>query len=1219
MAVTWSSGQQEVIESSGSDLLVSAAAGSGKTAVLVEHVIRKITDKDHPVDIDHLLVVTFTNAAAAEMRERIRTALENELEKEPGNEHLQQQLTLVHRARITTIHSFCLDIIRNHFHEIGIDPGFRIADDGEEKLLRYDVADKLMEQEYAKGSPEFTYFTECFSGGTDDSGAEEAILTFYNYSMAYPWPEEWRHECLQNYAADESGQDPDWMDKIVSVCCLRLRESIPELQKARALCLQPDGPDLYLENVENAIRILEDLSQAPTYLEMAERVSGVSFPPLTRKKMKNVSEDKKAAVAASVSGVKDRVKKIREDYFSEDPAAVRRHMKKAGHLAAELVRVTDLFDDMFTKAKRKRQIVDFADLEHLALRALVKKENGETVRTKTALEYAGMFEEVMVDEYQDSNLIQEYIVQSVSGGRDGRRHNRFMVGDVKQSIYRFRQARPELFMEKYENYSIRKDALQRRIDLHRNFRSRAQVLDSVNDIFRRIMIKAVGGVEYTRDAELVPGASFVSMPDTHGQGNPEGGNMSQEEEVSGTQEGEDTYKTEILLIHPEKDKDSDSASLAALEAHVVAQQIRSIVGKTPVWDKQTGTYRPARYRDVVVLLRAVSSLASVYTEAFSEERVPAYTGTGTGYFSTLEVRTVLSCLSVLDNPRQDIELASCLRSPVGNMSDEELAAVRIFARDDDFYTACRKYALQKEDDTAGKLRRFFKTMDFLRSRVPCTPMHELLHLVLDETGYGNYIAAMPAGTQRKANIDMLVQKAADYEKGSYRGLFNFIRYIDNLRNYEVDYGEAPTVGEEADTVRIMTIHKSKGLEFPIVFLCGTGRAMSRQDEKYPILLHPVYGIGCDYVDTERRIRIPTLMKKAMKNFLREESMGEELRVLYVAMTRAREKLYISGAVRDLEKCNGKWKKSEGADRLSYPQLCDAGCYLDLIMPAIYLCGENSHFTVRTMAADTVGEANTASAESMGVTIPYPNQAVVYDPVIAENIRKIRTLRYPYEGSLELPGKLSVSELKHAGDEETMAESEPLLPSPSDNAERRRSTADVSALSGADRGTLYHTVMQYFDYRVPFEGAFVETQLERMAGCGKIHKEFLKYVRAKDIRAFMEQSLAGEMKKAALSGRLHRETPFVIAVPSSHIREEWADTDELVLVQGIIDAWFEKEDGSLTLLDYKTDRVSQPETLSGRYHLQLDYYQKALEMLTEKKVTEKLIYSFALNKVIRLDT
>lgn len=1229
MAVKWTQEQQRVIDTRDCDILVSAAAGSGKTAVLVARILSIITDKEKPVDIDRLLVVTFTNAAAGEMRERIREALERRAEEEPDNIHLQRQLVLVHNAKITTIHSFCLNVLRNHFQIAGIDPAFRIADTGEITLLEQETVHETVAEAYENAGESFHEFVEGFATGKSDQIIENTVLSIYHYALGQPWPKEWLESCCRMYprldfksedvglddtylnseiiggcenesvqkeVPDEFGENSEqWIAYIEEDTEKILADADAQIRRAIGICEEPDGPYPYLKALQDDLRILEKLRSASTYEEYAQAFECMpSYTMLGRKKDESIAEEKKLLVQELRAGVKDAIASLHQQYYFDKMEVLRKEYAKSGEYIRELVKLTEAFMERLAARKAEKNILDFGDLEHFALRTLVKQQDGKTAPTAAAEEYAEMFEEIMIDEYQDSNLVQELILKSVSGRGRGE-HNLFMVGDVKQSIYRFRLARPELFMEKYRTYKNEADSTSCRIDLHKNFRSREQVLGSVNYLFRQIMTEGLGGIEYDSDAALYPGAVFEKRP-----------------------QGEAFLETEFLLL------DAQTQTKQETEARLIGRRIREIVGKEEVLDKETGAYRPAKYGDIVILLRTVSGWAETFGEILGDMGIPCFTGSQKGYFSAAEVRTVLAYLQILDNPVQDIPLASVLRSAIGGLTDEELAVIRSSFKERHFYDCVQAYRVYGDNkELCGKLDRFFEVFDRLRTKCAHTPVHLLIWEMLEVTGYGAYAQALPAGSQRKANLDMLIEKAISYESTSYRGLYHFVRYIENLKKYEVDYGEANTGTEADNTVRIMSIHKSKGLEFPIVFVSGLGKQFNESDVRSKVVMHPEFGLACDCVDTKLRTRQPSILKKTIQKKTAAENLGEELRVLYVALTRAKEKLILTGCVSDAQSKLNRWQTAslyEG-EALTYSDLTSASTYLDWIVPALLhkmkngVLPEESHFSMQLLCEEEEAVQETWQRSDEAIRLAQLMNLPVqecFDEETRVYLDSVFEAVYPYEADAQIVGKLSVSELKKLSyvpeeeDAQEMYRPETVIPLLPEFREKKQT------LHGAKRGTAYHTFMENLDYSKKDE---LEIQLEELISCGKMSEEEGKTLCLNDIRTFLETESGKRMERAALSGCLRRERPFVLGIPADHIREEW-DPQETVLVQGIIDAYF-IEDGQITVLDYKTDRVMSSEELVMRYRAQLDYYALALERLTGCHIKDKIIYSFHLGEDIIL--
>lgn len=1210
MGVKWTEEQQKVIQLRNRNILVSAAAGSGKTAVLVERIITMLTEDDPPVDVDKLLIVTFTEAAASEMKERIRLAIEKKLLEYPEDEHLKQQATLIHNAQITTIHSFCLSVIRDHFHAIDIDPGFRIGEEGELKLLRHDVLEEMLEEKYQEGSKSFLDFAAAYSTGRDDKKIEDLILKIYEFSRSYPDSEAWLESCVEAYRIPdvETLEKSSFMQKVMADIRKNLEDARELLAQAEMIALSPDGPAVYEATLDKDMQVIEELSAIRSYEKMAEAFTNVKWARIAANKDQTVLEEKIEQVKKIRELVKGIVKNISGQYFYESPQELVEDLKMCAPAMEELGNLVRLFGEKFEEQKRAQNIIDFSDMEQYALRILTEKSEDGFVPSKIAQEYQNQFHEVMIDEYQDSNLIQEAILNSVSTCGSGR-YNIFMVGDVKQSIYRFRLSRPELFLEKFYTYNIEESQTQR-IDLHRNFRSRKEVLESANAIFRQIMTEKLGGIVYDEQAALYPGAEY---PET------------------------ENLKTEILLMDSDLDEyqktDGDTSkgivSERELEARMIAMRIRELLRSQKVVDKETGELRNVRYSDIVILTRSVKGFADVFTEVLNREGIPAYAGTSEGYFQTQEVGVLLDYLRVLDNRRQDIPLAAVLRSAFAEMSDEEMAEIRCLYPDKSFFEGVAEYRVHgREQKIREKLEKCLGQMDELRLIVPYTPMHELLWKILDRTGYGDYVAAMPGGAQRRANLDMLIEKARAYEASSYKGLFHFVRYIEQLQKYDVDYGEASIEDEYADTVRVMTIHKSKGLEFPVVITAGMGKRFNMQDARSTVALHAAMGVGLDAVDLEYRTKIPSIIKKVIQKEEALESLGEELRVLYVALTRAKEKLIITGTLSKPEdKIAGYQmlgKDTEGT--LSFFQLSHASTYWDWILPAVLKCREEL-FEIQVLHIEDVVKESIEEEEKSSLSrnvLENWNVEEIYEPGLHEMMQEQFSFSYPYEKSSERKLKFTVTELKKrayeiAADEREEEQGERFYEEPEVVPLLPQFMQREEGLTGAPRGTAYHRVMELLDFagmrntgNMQWFGCWLEEQVRN----GRMEEGAAGCIRQADIMEFLQCDVGKRMQEAARKQKLYREQPFVLGVDAKELYPEEED-GELILIQGIIDAYFEEPDG-LVVVDYKTDKVNNGKELEERYQEQLRYYAKALEQMSAKKVKEKIIYSFTLRKEIYIE-
>lgn len=1273
MGMKFTPEQQRVIELHNSNILVSAAAGSGKTAVLVERIIRMICDGEHPADIDRLLIVTFTNAAAAEMRERIAAGIAARLEADPGNEHIQKQSALLHNAQITTIDSFSLFLIRNHFNEIGLDPDFRVADEGEIKLLQQEVLAQLLEDAYAgqfvpEAPEQFHACVEYFCPGGRESVLEQHILNLSRYAGSFPWPAEWLEERKNDYAAGdmEALVHSDYGQYLTERVNRTVEGCLEKLREVKRLCELPDGPYMYGELTEAEIEQLERLTSCKDLEEQAAKIPAVTFARLPSKKDDSVDPAKRELAKAIRNSVKDTLSDLSESYFKTPLELAVEQGKACREPLRMLLDLVLEFDRRLLAAKQERHLIDFSDMEQYALQILLKREKVEesdgtgTDRTETkyrivpsdvAMEYRQYFQEILIDEYQDSNLVQEYLLSAISGEEEGR-YNRFMVGDVKQSIYKFRLARPELFLEKYDTYQETGDLC--RIDLAKNFRSRVQVVDAVNDVFSRIMSREIGGIAYDDKAALYPGATYPAAEDP-------------------------AYGSEALLIRkPEKGEREESGigeqhtegagvlvdydNVRQLEALAIAARIKQLKGSLQVMEKSAGELRPVRYSDMVILLRTTSGWDEEFKKILEQQGIPVYITSKTGYFGALEVQELLQFLRVLDNPRQDIPLFGVMQSVFGGFTQEEIAQIRSGGEGHSrkrmtLYEALKEVAQsgrtveEGEEISAGesageeaelsqKADTFLQRIGHYRDLTPFTSIRDLLQRILDDYDYLNYVTALPAGSKRRANVEMLLTKASAFEKTSYFGLFHFIRYMEQLEKYDVDYGEADTLDENADVVRIMSIHKSKGLEFPVVFVSGLSKCFNMQDANQSLIVDMDLGVAVDYVDSVRRIKNKTLRRTVLSAKMKEDNLAEELRVLYVALTRAREKLILTAV---LDKADEKWELAQmtGQERLTYLDFCEAGSYMDFLLPILPQTG----IAVKTLRTEDLAVEELREQLRMGDRreqlrlIACGETTLTGDP--EENERKLMYLRerfayqYPHPGLQKLYTKTTVSELKIAAMAEkdeaafhTFEEKEVVPYIPGFRREQEK-------VSGAVRGNAFHRTMELLDFMYVFveSGLFekcpgdyetyrkrldaerlknrLEEFLQRETISLRLTEEYAKAVSLPKILNFLEQELAYRMWRAQEQGLLYREQPFVLGIDAKRLDPDLPE-GEKVLIQGIIDVFF-IEDGEIVLLDYKTDVIDSLEALWNRYNVQIQYYEEALTKLMQMPVKERILYSFYLEK------
>ena len=1207
------------------------------------------------------------------MRERIAAGITARLEADPGNEHIQKQSALLHNAQITTIDSFSLFLIRNHFNEIGLDPDFRVADEGEIKLLQQEVLAQLLEDAYAgqfvpEAPEQFHACVEYFCPGGRESVLEQHILNLSRYAGSFPWPAEWLEERKNDYAAGdmEALVHSDYGQYLTERVNRTVEGCLEKLREVKRLCELPDGPYMYGELTEAEIEQLERLTSCKDLEEQAAKIPAVIFARLPSKKDDSVDPAKRELAKAIRNSVKDTLSDLSESYFKTPLELAVEQGKACREPLRMLLDLVLEFDRRLLAAKQERHLIDFSDMEHYALQILLKREKVEetgsigTDRAKTkyrivpsdvAMEYRQYFQEILIDEYQDSNLVQEYLLSAISGEEEGR-YNRFMVGDVKQSIYKFRLARPELFLEKYDTYQETGDLC--RIDLAKNFRSRIQVVDAVNGVFSRIMSREIGGIAYDDKAALYPGAVYPAQEDP-------------------------AYGSELLLIRkPEKGEREESGigeqhaegagvlvdydNVRQLEALAIAARIKQLKGSLQVMEKSTGELRPVRYSDMVILLRTTSGWDEEFKKILEQQGIPVYITSKTGYFGALEVQELLQFLRVLDNPRQDIPLFGVMQSVFGGFTQEEIAQIRSGGEGHSrkrmtLYEALKEVAQsgrtveEGEEISAGesageeaelsqKADTFLQRIGHYRDLTPFTSIRDLLQRILDDYDYLNYVTALPAGSKRRANVEMLLTKASAFEKTSYFGLFHFIRYMEQLEKYDVDYGEADTLDENADVVRIMSIHKSKGLEFPVVFVSGLSKRFNMQDANQSLIVDMDLGVAVDYVDSVRRIKNKTLRRTVLSAKMKEDNLAEELRVLYVALTRAREKLILTAV---LDKADEKWELAQmtGQERLTYLDFCEAGSYMDFLLPILPQTG----IAVKTLRTEDLAVEELREQLRMGDRreqlrlIACGETTLTGDP--EENERKLMYLRerfayqYPHPGLQKLYTKTTVSELKIAAMAEkdeaafhTFEEKEVVPYIPGFRREQEK-------VSGAVRGNAFHRTMELLDFTYLFteSGLFtgcpnnyeeyrrgldknrlqnrLEEFLQRETISLRLTEEYAKAVSLPKILNFLEQELAYRMWRAQEQGLLYREQPFVLGIDAKRLDPDLPE-GEKVLIQGIIDVFF-IEDGEIVLLDYKTDVIDSLEALWNRYNVQIQYYEEALTKLMQMPVKERILYSFYLEK------
>ncbi|NLI93167.1 MAG: helicase-exonuclease AddAB subunit AddA [Peptococcaceae bacterium] len=1248
----WTKEQWDVINAENSNLLVAAAAGAGKTAVLVRRIIRKITEHEHPADIDRLLVVTFTNAAAAEMRERIAEAIASELEKNPDNREIQRQLTLLNKASITTIHSFCLEVIRSNFHQTELDPNFRIADETEALLLKNEVLQELFEEIYEEETENENFFAllESYGGNRDDQILQDMVLNLYSFTRSCPWPEKWLKEMAASFSPRER-QDfstTSWGQVLFESIRIKLEGLRENMLTAMGIIRSDRGLERYYPVFEGEINFLTQISGLclDSTSETLWDDFYIKFSSLEFKKLppaaKDADQGKQQIVKEIRDDVKKQLNKIKERIFYADSREIFSDLQSIQPLMQCLVDLVITFGRKYSEKKREKGIVDFNDLEHGCLEILSEYDELEEIKpSKVALVYRECFEEILIDEYQDSNLIQEMILGLISKV-DEHKPNVFMVGDVKQSIYRFRQAKPELFLQKYNTYSMDQASLFRKILLFKNFRSRKEVINAVNDLFKRIMSVSVGELDYSDDEALNFGAQF---PDCLAEQQIAGGaaelhlietGKGEENLQVGTDAGTESSETD----DPGEDGFEDEEMLDNIqcEARMVVRRIQELMrtdenGKYfVVFDKNRQEYRKVTYKDIVILLRTTKNWAEIFRDELAAGGIPAFADTGTGFFQTPEVQVMLSLLQIIDNPMQDIPLLAVLRSPLVSFSTDELAELRLAKRQVPLYEALKVLAEKGKEDAnpaSEKAAVFLNHLFTWQKMSLYMSTDQLLWQLYTETGYYGLVGAMSAGEQRQANLRILFERARQYEETSYKGLFNFINFVDKLKNNKGDLGSAKILGENDNVVRIMSIHKSKGLEFPVVILSGCGKKFNLQDMNKSVLFHQELGIGPDIVDYKVRLAYPSLPKQAIREKIKKETLSEEMRILYVALTRAREKLIITGSVTSISGSMEKWSRSteDIKNRIPVCEILQGEKYLDWIGPALIrgfdteaLRKSNEIWDLRIWnKADIAGSAIKEEQDEeiflawLESLSEQKEQGCDTDSDLREKktltkelrgeVRRRLSWQYPYSGLVKAPAKISVTELKRHYEEEQQT------PEHLFKMKKPLFLAGKKGLTAAEAGTVMHFVMQHLD----FGNGDIEKQISLFIAQDLLTKQQAESVDPDKIRRFTDSLLGRRMLSSEI---IEREVPFNMEIPCHEIVEGEYDPEK-ILLQGVIDCYFEEPDG-LVLIDYKTDTVPESglEEIEARYRTQISYYSRALELLTGKRVKEKYIYLFSSGELVR---
>lgn len=1268
----WTKEQLEVIESRECNLLVAAAAGSGKTAVLVERIIQMITSRENPIDIDKLLVVTFTNAAASEMRERIGDAIGKALDENPENKHLQNQLVLLNKSSITTIHSFCLDVIKSNFHRINLDPNFRIGDQTECAILKQEAIEEVFEDLYEERDEGFLNLVESYAERGGDKEVQDIILGIYSFAMASPEPKKWLIDSAERFNIDENFDFSQsiWARAILDTVkieinglCLNMERALKEVESIEEL-------ETFAEKLSVEYKKIADISQAcnKSWDEAYKKMASMSFENYV-KGVKRISKDAPSYIKESkekAKTIRDKTKKSLESIvsatFNKDNDSIREEIKYLYNIVKPISSVVLRFEEEYSNKKREKGIIDFNDIEHFALNILTDvDEKGNIVPSDIAVGYRNKFYEIFIDEYQDSNLVQEVLLKAVANTETP---NRFMVGDVKQSIYRFRQAKPELFLQKYNNYNDKKGSSHRKIMLYKNFRSREEVVDAVNYIFENIMNENIGEIEYTEKERLNLGANFNVDTD-------EKSIIGGETEIHLIQKDnkldDDIINDKDDRINNKEDEIEEEEKLdnIQLEARMVGNIIKDLMkvnedGKIQkVYDKGIDGYRPVEFRDIVILLRATSAWAPVFADELMNMDIPTYADVGVGYFDTIEIKTILSLLQIIDNPMQDIPLISVLKSPIFGFTPEDLIDIRVQSKDKIFYEVLKSTAeydgftdSQNENESEfipseeciNKSKDFLIKLKEFKEKSMYMSTDEFIWYLYTRTGYYAYVGALPGGSQRQANLKVLFERAKQFEETSLKGIFNFVNFIEKLKKSSSDMGSAKTLGENANVVRIMSIHKSKGLEFPVVICSAMGKNFNTQDFKKSILYHHNLGYGPQFVDYERRISFPSIAKEALKSKINIENLSEEMRVLYVAFTRAKEKLIITGSTRNIQDSIKRWSNGiESLDTISQYEILKGKNFLDWIMPcvlrhrdlsnlleevgldAVFNVEHNSKWygklwNKNDILVEKKSDEEKESIEEILEKIDVDNPDSDYYSEIEEKLNYI----YPYEFSTRKPATISVTEIKKIQnnyEEElinTIFEQKVILKKPLfiQNEEEREK------ISGTERGTIVHLVMEVLDLKNVSSVNDIKSQIRGFVSKGIITEKQASIVNPYKIYKFFASNIGKRMLNAEIINR-EKSIYAQVNMKDIYIYEKLINNDdkklydnESVMLRGIVDAYFE-EDNQIVLVDYKTDFVNEENInqIIEKYKKQLDLYADIIETLTGKSVKEKCIYLFGVDEAV----
>ena len=1203
----WTREQNLAINEKESNILVAAAAGSGKTAVLVERIINKVINEK--IDIDKILVVTFTNAAASEMRERILDAIYKRLEDEPENAHLQRQINLLNKASISTIHAFCLDVIRNNFFEIDTSANFRVGDTTEVELIKQEVLEDLFEQKYEEENEEFLNLVETYTNYRNDDKLKEIVLDIYKFIQSTPFPEDWIKEKVEkfNYSIDIDFATTEWGKIILKELFSQIEECILKLEKIHKETGKFIELDKYTTVLNQDIQNLKSLiDENLSWDKIYYLINDFTWQkwPIDKKvtiDLKNEAKEIRDAVKKQFVKIVSKVMIYNSKEANEDINNMYKTLQSLSNLVLE-------FTEKFKQAKREKNIIDFNDIEHMALEILVNKDN-LTEKTKVAKDYMEKFEEIDIDEYQDSNLVQEYILNSISRG-----NNIFMVGDVKQSIYRFRQARPELFLEKYDKYKLeeRNETSGEKIQLFKNFRSRKNILDITNNIFKNIMSKDIGEIEYTENEYLNYGASYPEINEKSeiyviNLKEPEEDELSlvSKESINVVSERKTNYKESTENAEDEETSEERIEDIV-LEAKFVASKVKELLDSgMEVYDKKQGQ-RKISYRDIAILLRSTSTAAPIYEKELSELSLPVFSDSSSTYLESIEIETMMSLLKIIDNPMQDIPLVTVLRSTIGNFTDNDLIEIRLADKKCSFYESMLKSRTKVDDEIKEKISKLLESLEKWRKESEYLSLDELIWQIYLDTGYYHFVSLMPNGNVRQANLKILFEKAREFENTNFNGLFNFINFMDRLKGSGGDLSSAKLIGENEDVIRIMSIHKSKGLEFPVVFLCNTGKKFNMKDLNENIILHQDLGIGPKYINSEKRIEYNTLAKEALKIKAQKEIVSEEERVLYVGLTRAKEKLIITGISKDIKKdikdkeeilntYENKIKSNLVEKYKSYLDWIELVYFHNDLNGLLSFNVINKNEILKDLRKEKDVKRNILKEIKNMATEEYSKEEV-------EKLSKELEWIYKYKDSTLLPTKTSVSRLKEASlenDKQTTNIFEELNKNNIEITLDKPKFLRDEKITKAQIGTLVHMCIQRLDESKEYTLKDIQNFINELIIKKIITEKEAESIDENLLYKYTQSNIFKDLKRAK---KVYKEQAFYINIPSKEIYNN-IDSEDNILVQGVIDLYFIDENENIILVDYKTDYVAKGKEyeIINKYKKQIEIYKRALENATGRKV------------------